>query len=67
MSAADGTGIDFDWEYPVGNGAKYKQAGQGNNENEQYWFVDLVYKVRVLVGPDKILSAALPGKPGDMM
>ena len=59
-------GIDLDWEFPVGNGPNYKEPGQENNPNERFWFVDLVYKLRVGLGKDKLLTSALPGKEVDL-
>ncbi|THV46936.1 hypothetical protein BGAL_0348g00170 [Botrytis galanthina] len=53
----------------IGNGDDYKQPGTTNSAKT--WEVDafskLVSELRSAIGPDKILSAAVPGLPRDMM
>ncbi|KAF7908992.1 uncharacterized protein EAE98_012381 [Botrytis deweyae] len=62
-------GVDLDWEYPGGNGDDYKQPGTTNSAKT--WEVDafskLVSELRSAIGPEKILSAAVPGLHRDMM
>lgn len=57
-------GVDIDWEYPGGNGADYKQV---SNEEKTYQidaFPKLLAATRTAIGPNKLLSIAVPGKKG---
>ncbi|KAJ4984401.1 Chitinase 1-like protein 1 [Stagonosporopsis vannaccii] len=60
-------GVDIDWEYPGGNGADYKQV---SNEEKAYQieaFPKVLAATRTAIGPNKLLSIAVPGKKGDMI
>ena len=53
----------------MGNGENYKVAGEENDYDERFWFVDLVFKLRVGLNKlDKnlLLTAAIPGKEEDI-
>ncbi|KAK4142848.1 glycoside hydrolase [Dichotomopilus funicola] len=68
MVAATGAdGIDVDWEYPGGNGEDYKQVPN----SAKAWEIDayplLLGELRGALGPNKIISAAVPGLQRDML
>ncbi|KAF5619828.1 extracellular chitinase [Fusarium tjaetaba] len=60
-------GIDIDWEYPGGNRDDYKQIPNSQREWEINAFVSLLQELRAAIGPDRLLSAAVPGKEVDLM
>ncbi|KAG9506204.1 hypothetical protein J7337_003185 [Fusarium musae] len=67
VTATGADGIDIDWEYPGGNRDDYKQIPNSQREWEINAFVSLLQELRTAIGPDKLLSAAVPGKEVDLM
>ncbi|KAF2622879.1 carbohydrate-binding module family 18 protein [Macroventuria anomochaeta] len=60
-------GVDIDWEYPGGNGADYKQVSNSAKSYQIDAFPKLLAATRTAIGPNKLLSIAVPGKKGDML
>ncbi|PVH91158.1 carbohydrate-binding module family 18 protein, partial [Periconia macrospinosa] len=60
-------GIDIDWEYPGGNGADYLEVSNERKVAEIAAFPVLLKKVKEVIGRDKVLSIAVPGKKEDMI
>ncbi|KIH90243.1 hypothetical protein SPBR_00507 [Sporothrix brasiliensis 5110] len=68
MVAATGAdGVDVDWEYPGGNGEDYRQVPNDEKAWEIGAYPLLLGAIRAALGPDKLLTAAVPGKPDDML
>ncbi|GKU00281.1 extracellular chitinase [Fusarium langsethiae] len=65
--ATEADGIDVDWEYPGGNRDDYKEIPNSEREWEIEAFVSLLQELRAALGPEKILSAAVPGKEPDLI
>ncbi|KAI1122014.1 glycoside hydrolase family 18 protein [Nemania abortiva] len=60
-------GVDIDWEYPGGNGEDYKQVPNDAKAWEITAYPLLLAEIRSALGPDKLMSAAVPGIPRDML
>ncbi|KAL3440154.1 glycoside hydrolase superfamily [Aspergillus insuetus] len=60
-------GVDIDWEYPGGNGEDYKRIPNSVKEWEISAYPLLLSTIRHAIGPTKLLSAAVPGLPRDML
>lgn len=58
------TSPDIDWEYPGGNGADYKQVSNSAKSYQIEAFPKLLAATRTAIGPNKLLSIAVPGKKG---
>ncbi|KAH7138716.1 chitinase 1 [Dendryphion nanum] len=60
-------GVDVDWEYPGGNGEDYKT----HPNHLKTWEIDayplLLAELRSALGPSRLISAAIPGLPRDML
>ncbi|KAM6522702.1 hypothetical protein FALCPG4_012329 [Fusarium falciforme] len=67
VDATGADGVDIDWEYPGGNRDDYKLVPNSKREWEIEAFVSLLQHLRAALGPDKLLSAAVPGKEVDLM
>ncbi|RYP41047.1 hypothetical protein DL768_010541 [Monosporascus sp. mg162] len=60
-------GVDIDWEYPGGNGEDYKQVPNEHKAWEIGAYPLLLAEIRTAIGPDKLISVAVPGLPRDML
>ncbi|KAF2680144.1 glycoside hydrolase family 18 protein [Lentithecium fluviatile CBS 122367] len=60
-------GVDVDWEYPGGNGEDYKQVPNSEKEWEIAAYPSLLSSIRLALGPTKVISAAVPGLPRDLL
>ncbi|KAK0099777.1 hypothetical protein ONS96_008273 [Cadophora gregata f. sp. sojae] len=60
-------GVDIDWEYPGGNGEDYKQVPNSEKEWEITAYPLLLEEIRAALGPQKVISAAVPGLLRDML
>ncbi|KAG9245243.1 glycoside hydrolase superfamily [Calycina marina] len=65
ITGADG--VDVDWEYPGGNGEDYGRISNSEKAWEIEAYPKLLAAIRAALGPDKIMSAAVPGLPRDML
>ncbi|KAI1764673.1 glycoside hydrolase family 18 protein [Hypoxylon sp. FL1150] len=60
-------GVDIDWEYPGGNGEDWKKIPNEARAWQIAAFPKFLADIRSALGPDKIMSAAVPGLPHDMI
>ncbi|ROV93659.1 hypothetical protein VPNG_08884 [Cytospora leucostoma] len=60
-------GVDIDWEYPGGNGEDYKQVPNAEKQWEIEAYPLLLGEIRTALGPDKLMTAAVPGIERDMI
>ncbi|KAK4207782.1 glycoside hydrolase superfamily [Rhypophila decipiens] len=67
VSHTGADGVDIDWEYPGGNGEDYKQIPNSEKSWEIDAYSSLIKEIRSAIGPDKIISAAVPGLERDML
>ncbi|KAF2715307.1 glycoside hydrolase family 18 protein [Pleomassaria siparia CBS 279.74] len=65
VTGADG--VDIDWEYPGGNGEDYKTVPNSEKAWEIEAYPKLLANIRKVIGPSRLLSAAVPGLPRDML
>ncbi|MCJ1471397.1 hypothetical protein MMC13_000036 [Lambiella insularis] len=67
LEATGADGIDVDWEYPGGNGPDYKQIPNSAKVWEIKAFPKLLSEIRLAIGSEKLMSAAVPGLTRDML
>ncbi|KAI6082291.1 glycoside hydrolase family 18 protein [Hypoxylon rubiginosum] len=60
-------GVDIDWEYPGGNGEDWKKIPNEARAWQVAAYPKFLAEIRSALGPDKIMSAAVPGLPHDMI
>ncbi|KAL8793865.1 MAG: hypothetical protein Q9195_003591 [Heterodermia aff. obscurata] len=60
-------GVDIDWEYPGGNGEDYKLHPNPTKAWQIPAYPLLLSTLRRALGPSKLISAAVPGLPRDML
>lgn len=60
-------GVDIDWEYPGGNGEDWKKIPNEGRTWQITAYPKLLAAIRSAVGPDILMSAAVPGLPRDML
>ncbi|KAI0106810.1 glycoside hydrolase family 18 protein [Daldinia grandis] len=60
-------GVDIDWEYPAGNGEDWKKVPNEERTWQVTAYPEFLADIRKALGPDKIISAAVPGLLRDML
>ncbi|KAI0881384.1 glycoside hydrolase family 18 protein [Annulohypoxylon maeteangense] len=60
-------GVDIDWEYPGGNGEDWKKVPNDERTWQIAAFPKLLCQIRKALGSNKLISAAVPGLPRDML
>ncbi|OCK85597.1 carbohydrate-binding module family 18 protein [Lepidopterella palustris CBS 459.81] len=67
LASTGADGVDIDWEYPGGDGADYKITPNTAKTSEIETYPLLLAAIRSAIGPDKLLSIAVPGLARDMI
>ncbi|KAK3935452.1 endochitinase 1 [Diplogelasinospora grovesii] len=67
VEATGADGVDVDWEYPGGNGEDYKEVPNSAKSWEIEAYPLLLAQLRAALGPQKLISAAVPGLERDML
>ncbi|KAL2268190.1 hypothetical protein VTJ83DRAFT_3036 [Remersonia thermophila] len=67
VEATGADGVDLDWRYPGGNTEDYKLISNDERVWEIKGYPLLLAEVRAALGPDKIISVAVPGLKRDMI
>jgi GH18 family chitinase len=67
IEATGADGVDVDWEFPGGNGEDYRTIPNEQKAWEIEAYPLLLDAIRAAIGPNKLMTAAVPAKPIDMI